>query len=126
MGGAFAMLLAPSGRYAAAAPNYGQVRKDADTYFVGACPIVGSFGRRDPTLIGAAGKLEHALTVNSVEHDVKLYPDTSHGFLDDHSKDKLPLPLVIAKTVLNIGYHGSSAADVKARIRTFLDRHLRD
>jgi carboxymethylenebutenolidase len=126
MGGAFAMLLAPSGRYAVAAPNYGQVPKDADSYFAGACPIVASFGRRDPTLIGAAKKLEHALTINAIEHDVKLYPDDNHGFMDDHEHDKLPLPLVILKKVLNVGYHGPSADDAKARIEAFFDRHLRD
>ena len=124
MGGAFAMLLAPSGRYAAAAPNYGQVPKDADSFFAGACPIVGSFGRRDPTLVGAAGKLEHALELNTVEHDVKIYRDASHGFLDDHAKDKLPLPLVVLRKVLNAGYDGPSAEDAKTRIRAFFDRHL--
>jgi carboxymethylenebutenolidase len=105
---------------------FGQAPKDADTYFAGACPIVASFGRRDPTLIGAAKKLEQALTLNGVEHEVKLYPDTSHGFMDDHAKDKLPLPLVIVKTILNVGYHGPSAVDAKRRISTFFDRHLKD
>ncbi len=124
MGGAFAMLLAPSGRYAVAAPNYGKVPSDANTYFAGACPVVGSFGRRDPTLIGAAEKLERALIRNRIEQDVKLYPDTSHGFMDDHSRDKLPLPLVIIKTILNVGYHGPSAEDARGRIRTFFDRYL--
>jgi carboxymethylenebutenolidase len=109
-----------------AAPNYGQVPKDADSYFAGACPIVGSFGRRDPTLIGAPEKLERALLRNDIEHDVKVYPDTSHGFLDDHSRDKLPLPLVLVKTILNVGYHGPSADDAKQRIRTFFDHHLKE
>ena len=125
MGGAFSMLLAPSGRYAVAAPNYGQVPKDADTYFAGACPIVASFGRRDPTLVGAAEKLQRALARNNIEHDVKLYPDDSHGFMDDHGRDKLPLPLVIIKTILNVGFHGPSAEDAKARICAFFDRHLK-
>ena len=125
MGGAFAMLLAPSGRYAAAAPNYGQAPKDADSYFAGSCPIVASFGGRDPTLIGAPKKLERALALNGVEHDVKTYPDTSHGFLDDHSHDKLPLPLVILKKVLGVGYHGPSAEDAKARIQSFFETHLK-
>ena len=84
MGGAFAMLLAPRGGYAAAAPNYGKVPVDADSYFAGACPIVGSFGWRDPTLRGAGGKLERALIHNGIEHDVEIYPSASHGFLDDH------------------------------------------
>jgi carboxymethylenebutenolidase len=126
MGGAFAMLLAPKGGYEAAAPNYGKVPEDADSYFSGSCPIVGSFGRRDPTLRGAAAKLERALVQNSVEHDVKEYKSASHGFMDDHKGDPLPFPVVVLKTVLNIGYDGPSATDAKARICAFFDRHLRD
>jgi carboxymethylenebutenolidase len=125
MGGAFAMLLAPTGNYAVAAPNYGKVPKDADSYFAGACPVVGSFGRRDPTLRKAAGKLERALTLNGIEHDVKEYADTSHGFLDDHSQDKLPLALVMIKSILRVGYHDPSARDAKRRIQSFFDAHLK-
>lgn len=125
MGGALAMLLAPTGDYAVAAPNYGKVPNDADTYFAGSCPIVGSFGRRDPTLRRAAQKLDRALSLNGVEHDVKEYPDISHGFLDDHSRDKLPLPLVVIKTILGVGYHGPSAEDAKRRIQSFFDTHLK-
>jgi carboxymethylenebutenolidase len=126
MGGAFSMLLAPSGRYAAAAPNYGQVPKDADSFFSGSCPIVASFGGRDPVLPRAsATKLESALSRNGVAHDVKTYPGASHGFLDDHSKDKLPLPIVVAKILLNIGPDGDASADAKSRIEAFFDTHLR-
>jgi carboxymethylenebutenolidase len=125
MGGAFAMLLAPGGNYAAAAPNYGKVPKDADTYFAGACPMVGSFGRCDPTLPGAAAKLDHALARNGIEHDVKEYKEASHGFLDDHSKDKLPIALVVIKAILRVGYHHPSAEDAKRRIQAFFDVHLK-
>lgn len=125
MGGAFAMLLATSGNYESAGPNYGKVPKDADSYFGGSCPIVGSFGRRDPTLPGAAKKLERALARNGIENDVKEYPDTSHGFLDDHSQDELPILLVIIKSLLRIGYHGPSAEDAKRRIEKFFDFHLK-
>lgn len=125
MGGAIAMLLAPGGHYAAAAPNYGEVPKDAHTYFAGACPVVGSFGGRDPTLRGAARKLERALTLNHIVHDVKEYPASSHGFLDDHSRDKLPWALVAIKAILRVGYHDPSAQDAKRRIRAFFDLHLR-
>ena len=125
MGGAFAMLLAPTGNYAAAAPNYGKVPVHADTYFADSCPIVGSFGGRDPTLRGAGGKLERALAYNGIVHDVKVYPSASHGFLDDHSHDRLPWPIVVAKTVLNIGYEGAPAEDAKRRIEAFFDRHLK-
>jgi carboxymethylenebutenolidase len=117
MGGAFSMLLAPLGKYAASAPNYGQVPKDADSFFQGSCPMVASFGKGDPVLPRAsAQRLEQALLRNEIAHDVKTYPNASHGFLDDHSKDKLPLPIVIAKAIFKIGYDGAAADDAKSRI----------
>ena len=45
---AFALLCAPSGGFAAAAVNYGEVPRDAESALRGACPIVGSYGARDP------------------------------------------------------------------------------
>jgi carboxymethylenebutenolidase len=45
--------------------------KDADRFLAGACPIVGSFGAKDWSLPGVAGRLERALSVAGVEHDVK-------------------------------------------------------
>jgi carboxymethylenebutenolidase len=125
MGGAFSLLLAPSGQYAAAAPNYGQVPKDADSFFRGACPIVASFGGRDPVVPRAsAERLERALSANGIAHDVKIYPRASHGFLDDHSKDKLPLPIVVAKILLNVGPDTDAAEDAKSRIEAFFHTHL--
>ncbi len=51
MGGAFALLLAaPNRGFSASAPNYGQIPKDADEFFAGACPIVGSFGGKNALL----------------------------------------------------------------------------
>ncbi|MDT7753898.1 MAG: carboxymethylenebutenolidase [Pseudonocardiales bacterium] len=49
MGGGFALLTAASG-YAAAAINYGQLPRDPDSALAGACPIVGNYGGRDPSL----------------------------------------------------------------------------
>ena len=119
------MLLAPSGNYDAAAPNYGKVPQDADSWFQGACPVVGSFGRRDVTLKGAAAKLEHALVKNGVVHDVKEYPGAAHGFMDDHTHDKVPLPVVLLRNIFRAGYQAEEAEDAKGRITAFFDKHLR-
>jgi len=75
MGGAFALLLAPGRGFTVSSVNYGNVPKDVDKLLASACPIVGSYGAKDPTLRGAAARLEQALIANGVDHDVKEYPD---------------------------------------------------
>jgi carboxymethylenebutenolidase len=60
MGGSFALLSAKAG-YDAAAINYGQLPRNLDAALRGTCPIVGSYGRRDPSLRRAASRLEAAL-----------------------------------------------------------------
>jgi carboxymethylenebutenolidase len=119
MGGGFALLSASSG-YAAAAVNYGQLPKDLDTVLAGACPIVGSYGGRDPALKGAAGRLESALDKAGVTHDVKEYPAASHAFLNDAETGPRPQrPLL---RVAGIG--PEPASDAWARIETFFATHL--
>jgi carboxymethylenebutenolidase len=82
MGGGFALLSAGDG-YEAAAVNYGQLPRHLDEALGGACPIVASYGGRDPSLRGAASRLDAALERAGVTHDVKEYPAASHAFLND-------------------------------------------
>jgi carboxymethylenebutenolidase len=74
IGGDFALLLAGSRVYRVASVNYGSVPTDVEALLGSSCPIVGSFGGRDPRLRGAADKLEQALTANRIENDVQEYP----------------------------------------------------
>ena len=74
MGGGFALLLAPGHGFEAASANYGMVPKDAAEFFRQSCPVVGSYGGRDRTLRGAAGKLAAALEKAGVVHDVEGVP----------------------------------------------------
>src|ERR1700683_1053878 len=69
MGGGFALLSA-SDCYAAAAVNYGQLPRHLDDTLDGAVPIVASYGGRDPSLRGAASRLDAALDKAGVTHDV--------------------------------------------------------
>jgi carboxymethylenebutenolidase len=121
MGGGFALVAAPRGGYAAAAVNYGLVPKRAEAVLAGACPIVGSYGAKDYSLRGHAGRLKAALVANRVEHDLKEYPDVSHSFLNHH-----PGWMATVDKVTGFGYDEAAAQDAWGRILAFFHRHLRD
>jgi carboxymethylenebutenolidase len=119
LGGGLALLVATDG-FEAAAPNYGQLPRHLDTVLAGGCPIVASYGGKDWTLRGAAGKLEDSLTRLGVEHDVKEYPDAKHGFLFEHTgKASLTEPLMVK-------YDPDAADDAWRRIHAFFDQHLKE
>jgi carboxymethylenebutenolidase len=120
LGGGFALL--STGTFDVASANYAHLPRDTATVLAGACPVVGSYGKRDNTLRGSAAKLEAALTAAGVEHDVKEYPQASHSFLNQHTSG---VPGALAR-VTGMNYHGPSAVDAWKRIDAFLDRHLRD
>ena len=121
MGGGFALLTAASG-YAAAAINYGQLPRDPDSALAGACPIVGNYGGRDPSLKGVADRLEAVLDKAGATHDIKEYPAASHAFLNDaETGPRLLRPLL---RVAGIGPEPVSAADAWRRIESFLATHL--
>jgi carboxymethylenebutenolidase len=118
MGGGFALLTAARG-FDAASSNYGIVPKE--DVLRGACPVVGSYGARDPELRGGAEKLRTRLSAVGVEHDVKEYPGAGHSFLNRPNLG----PAAPLLRVAGIGYHAPSAEDAWGRILRFFDQHLR-
>ena len=73
----------------------------------------------------AAGRLERALHAVGVDHDIKVYPDASHGFLNDHPPaDRTPL-LVVLNKISGTRFHEPSARDARGRIVAFFDTHLK-
>ena len=81
MGGGFALLCAPRPGFSVSAVNYGEVPKDAEQVLAGSCPIVASFGGRDPMGTSHPERLQRALVVLEVPHDVKVYPGSGHRFM---------------------------------------------
>jgi carboxymethylenebutenolidase len=120
MGGGFAMLAAPRYDFAAASVNYGEVPKEVSR-LEGCCPVVASFGKRDPELRGRAQRLERALTELGVEHDVKEYPDVGHAFMNRINVGPALNPVM---RFVRMNYHHPSAEDAWQRILTFFDAHL--
>jgi carboxymethylenebutenolidase len=124
IGGGFSLLLAPDHRYAASGVNYGDVPSDAETVLRGACPVVASYGAKDRRLKGQAVKLERALTVNGVAHDVKEYPDAGHGFLNDHD-GKAGAFIAVAGRLIGLHADEAAANDARQRIAEFFTRYLK-
>jgi carboxymethylenebutenolidase len=87
---------------------------------------VASYGRRDSSPLGwrAAERLERALTTLGVDHDVKIYPDAGHGFINDHDPADLTPLLRVLATISRTRYHEASAQDAKRRIASFFHAHV--
>ncbi|WP_236790557.1 dienelactone hydrolase family protein [Amycolatopsis sp. GM8] len=119
MGGGFAIVAATQG-FDASAPYYGGLPTDL-SILDEACPIVASFGKRDPSLKGTAAKLEQELTDRGIPHDVKEYPDAGHSFAN-----QFPIgPLNILARYAGFGYHRESSEDAWRRVLAFFAQHLR-
>ncbi|MFC5187578.1 dienelactone hydrolase family protein [Actinomadura harenae] len=124
MGGGFALVAAAKLDFQAAAVNYGVVPRHAERVLAGACPVVASYGGEDRTLPGAAAKLERALTVLEVRHDVKEYPGAGHSFLTE-SDGLVPAPLLaVGKVTFGLGKGKEQAPEAWERILGFLDGEL--
>lgn len=119
LGGGFALLCAPRSGFGAVAVNYGDVPQDAEQALSGACPVVGSYGRRDRMGVKPPERLERALTVLDIPHEVKVYPNSGHRFMSRSSGGGA----VLAK-IMRMSYQEEDAADAWRRIYAFFGAHL--
>lgn len=119
MGGRFALVMSPKG-FGASAPFYGTpLPRDLSEVLDGACPIVASFGRRDPLGRGAEAKLQKVVDDKDIPSDIKTYPGAGHSFAN-----QLPgRPLI---RIGGFGYHAAAEEDAWNRVFAFFGEHLRD
>jgi carboxymethylenebutenolidase len=73
----------------------------------------------------AAARLERALAANGVPYDIKVYPEASHGFLNNHPPEDMTPLLVLLNRISGTRYHEPSAQDARRRIVAFFDTHLK-
>ena len=79
MGGGFALMASTHG-FGASAPLYPPPLQSKHAEILdGACPIVASFGERDPLNRGSGQRLQQVLTEHEIPHDVKTYPKTGQA-----------------------------------------------
>jgi carboxymethylenebutenolidase len=121
MGGGFALVMASHG-FDAAAPNYGPPPPKLEKVLAGACPVVASYGGRDPLIPGAGRRVERTLVKLGIEHDMKIYPGVGHSFLNDVPVGPGPLPTIMK--VANVRVRPAEAADAWQRIEAFFAEHL--
>jgi carboxymethylenebutenolidase len=125
MGGGFALMLAPRQGFSVTSVNYGMVPKDAESLLRQACPVIGSYGAKDRSLRSAPARLEQALRANGVEHDIKLYPDAGHSFLNDHDPAEASVMFKVLARLSGAQFHQAAASDAMRRIIAFFDEHLK-
>jgi carboxymethylenebutenolidase len=117
MGGGFALIMSPKG-FGASAPFYGTpLPRNLSETLDGACPIVASFGQRDPLGMGAPAKLREVTASKKISADIKAYPGAGHSFAN-----KLPgQPLL---RITGFGYNRAAADDAWSRVFAFFGEHL--
>ncbi|HWF28641.1 MAG TPA: dienelactone hydrolase family protein [Mycobacterium sp.] len=117
MGGGFALIMSPKG-FGASAPFYGTpLPRNLSVTLDGACPIVASFGSRDPLGIGAPKKLREVTAAKQITADIKAYPGAGHSFAN-----KLPAQPLLR--VIGFGYNRVAADDAWSRVFAFFGEHL--
>jgi carboxymethylenebutenolidase len=119
LGGGFALMCAPGHGFDVAAVNYGDVPKDAERVLAGACPVVGSYGGRDPMGTAAPERLQRALAVLDVPHDVQVYPGSGHRFMTESSGAG-----AVVSRFARMSFQPADADDAWQRILAFLGAYL--
>jgi carboxymethylenebutenolidase len=117
MGGQFALVMSPRG-FGASAPFYGvPLPRNLSQMLDGACPIVASFGSRDPLGRGAPDRLREATAAKQIATDIKLYPGVGHSFANI-------LPAQPLLRIAGFGYNQAATEDAWSRVFAFFGEHL--
>lgn len=120
MGGEFALLSAADDAYAVAAPFYGFVPRSAER-LRGICPTIAQFGGQDIMLWGQASRLSRHLEALGVPHEVLVYDDVGHSFMNDHPDALFSLAVY---TPMRGRYDAATEAKAWDAMMAFFDAHM--
>ena len=122
MGANFCLTLAPRGMFDATAPSYGLVLSKDIAVLHRSCPVVASYGAKDPIARrGSAARLEAVLADGNVPRDVKEYPSVGHSFMNNWGA---PGPVRVVERIVGLAYSEPEAEDAWRRILAFFGDHL--
>jgi carboxymethylenebutenolidase len=119
MGGGFALLLGTRERLSAAGVFYGETRPRHELARV--CPVTGGYGARDRMFASKARALVADLDALGKEHDVRIYEDAGHSYMNQAEH---PVLAVLTRPLLHVEYNAAAAEDSWRRMLAFFARHL--
>jgi carboxymethylenebutenolidase len=121
VGGSVAFLLGCEPGVDVIAPNYGKAPR-VDRLAL-SCPVVASYGGRDRMFGREAARATAGLAVAGIEHDVKLYPEAGHSFMNQAEGHTVMSAL--SRPLISAGFRRDDAEDAWFRIEAFFNRFLR-
>jgi len=120
MGGGFALLAAADHCYAVAAPFYGAVPHKASR-LEGLCPTIAQFGAKDTVFLPHAKRLARHLEELGIEHEVHIYEEVGHSFMNQLEGRLAPLGRY---TPIRAFYDPDTEAKAWSALLDFFARHI--
>jgi carboxymethylenebutenolidase len=120
LGGGFALIAAADQSFAVAAPFYGAVPKEASR-LKGLCPTIAQFGALDTPYLSHAKRLVRHLEALGVEHEVHIYEEVGHSFMNQLEGKLAPLGRHVP---IHAFYDPTTEAIAWDRMIDFFDRHM--
>ena len=120
MGGGFALIAAADHAYGVAGPFYGGVPRRASR-LGGICPTIAQYGKKDLIFRSHAERLSRHLEELGVEHEVILYEEAGHSFMNQLVG---PSKLVGRYSPIRAFYEPNTEEKAWAKLLEFFSRHL--
>ena len=120
MGGGFALLAAADQSFAVAAPFYGAVPYKASR-LKNLCPTIAQYGAQDTVFLPHAKRLAQHLEELGIEHEVHIYEEAGHSFMNQLTGPLAPLG---RHTPMRAYYDADTEAQAWQKLLTFFATHL--